>query len=426
VTSHVANPNGATPITPGDPQVDNCASVCGGVRGLPVANNILELTVGGAARGGFYAAHPARTLSGKPPFFNAPAAAVVSGTSHANAITATTNANGEAGFILRPRQAGDRYKLRAYIGPPTLPSDGTEATAAMCETGTMVVWRRIRIAKYLQWPYPAGWVAPPAPPATGPTTLVGGMQARIINMQNITLANVAAEYRKAYCEMIIESTAAVHVLTTAEWTAARNYAVSKITAPGIEMSVMLPATNSTPFMFPLASFAQYNAGVAGHPPFIPYTNIAVYWTQVRSLLSQLIDGFVDHFSGNALPFVVMQAPFGDALTYSGTVPGMYNGGYLSTSGQATSSRGCHLWWGSWFYNQFAYGLDANTVHETGHCHYGPHQWTQLTGTTLSGGFPTEHDRHDRCVMGYIAMPGDFCGRCLLRLRGWDIAPIPAN
>jgi hypothetical protein len=60
----------------------------------------------------------------------------------------------------------------------------------------------------------------------------------------------------------------------------------------------------------------------------------------------------------------------------------------------------------------------------GHCHYGQHSWTDTTATaSLAGGVPTQHDEHDRCVMGYLRMPGDFCGKCLLRLRGWDIAGL---
>ena len=98
---------------------------------------------------------------------------------------------------------------------------------------------------------------------------------------------------------------------------------------------------------------------------------------------------------------------------------------------ATPIRGCFLFGGanyyggagSWIYPASA--LSHNAVHEAGHCHYGAHHWTD-DGPPLAGGKAVDHDRHDYCIMGYIACDGDFCGRCLLRLRGWNVGAIAAN
>ncbi len=124
--------------------------------------------------------------------------------------------------------------------------------------------------------------------------------------------------------------------------------------------------------------------------------------------------------------MVVQAPSGDAITASG------GGASLTTSGVAVATRGCFLFYGSGTYGTgMPYNLEANTLHEMGHCMFMPHQWTDKVAATgaVSGGVPAEHDYKDYCIMSYqknVLNFYDYCGRCNLKLRGWDTSPIAKN
>ena len=145
-----------------DPQQKNCHKDHGGHGGNPILGNIFENNVnlakyGDAAdnkpRPGFYAAHTgARVNDVKAPFLNVPVAATVVGDKHKHAVTAKTNKDGFAGVIFKPGKAGDAYRLRVYVGPPSLSSDGAAIDAVKVETGTLVVWRNVRVSKVIQMP----------------------------------------------------------------------------------------------------------------------------------------------------------------------------------------------------------------------------------------------------------------------------------
>ena len=145
-----------------DPQKLNCHKDHGGHGGEPILDHVFEKDVnlakyGDAAdnkpRPGFYAAHTGdRADVVKPPFLNVPVAAAADGDKHKHAVTAKTNEAGYAGVIFKPGKAGDRYRLRVYIGPSSLPSDGTAMDAVKVETGTMVVWRNVRVSKVANLP----------------------------------------------------------------------------------------------------------------------------------------------------------------------------------------------------------------------------------------------------------------------------------
>src|SRR5205823_2524848 len=87
--------------------------------------------------------------------YNVPVNAAAGG-KHLHAVKAKTNDAGEAGVIFTPsRCGGDRYRIRAYLGPDTFKgpgSDGTGMSAVSVETGTLVLWRNMRISRYVQQP----------------------------------------------------------------------------------------------------------------------------------------------------------------------------------------------------------------------------------------------------------------------------------
>jgi hypothetical protein len=79
------------------------------------------------------------------------------------------------------------------------------------------------------------------------------------------------------------------------------------------------------------------------------------------------------------------------------------------------------------------------MHEMGHTLYLRHQFTGANWLHASASFREDHDSlttvanpttvpppvvYDRCVMGYLACEGEFCGKCHLKIRGWDISQMP--
>jgi hypothetical protein len=96
----------------------------------------------------------------------------------------------------------------------------------------------------------------------------------------------------------------------------------------------------------------------------------------------------------------------------------------TTSGTATRYRGAFLYFGEEFYADYHYDASSNTLHELGHVLYMKHHW--LDSSNDPGHDAVDHDYGDMCVMSYRNCDGDYCGRCLLHLRGWNINAIPLN
>lgn len=94
------------------------------------------------------------------------------------------------------------------------------------------------------------------------------------------------------------------------------------------------------------------------------------------------------------------------------------------SGIGGNNRACTVFYGRGLYNNWPYqgdGFSRNTMHEMGHVLYKRHH---NTSSNNASGFPADHDTSDRCVMGYRFCEGEFCGKCHLKIRGWDISQMP--
>ncbi len=64
--------------------------------------------------------------------------------------------------------------------------------------------------------------------------------------------------------------------------------------------------------------------------------------------------------------------------------------------------------------------ETTAAHELGHCLFLAH----APGGNVGNADPHGHDAAmANCLMGYHATATDFCGFCLLRLRGWKRAPL---
>lgn len=404
-------------IDPKDPQVDNAHHEVGGKRGLPVAGSVFELNApDGSPRKGLYAEHVGRNLPLKPVLHEVPEEAPVKGKKHKNAVRARTAEDGKAAFVFTPaRTGGDRYKLRAYLGPGNPGFEGNGGTgvgAVSVDTGTMVVWRRVRFSHNFFWGYPSG--DPGGNAAGGAPT--------------IDLANVGTQFEKAYQDVNVEATGARTEMTAAQWTAGRNFAVGKLTAafPTLDFDTLTPAANTDCCIVNIVEKSDYDRDRVATKPVLPAADDA-YYALMGRVVDQFLDGFVEHFTKNALPFVLIYSPSGDTVT-------QYEGADFTTSGVASSVRGAYVFYGRDIYNNWVYprpnpitpdqGADANSVHEIGHCHYGAHHWTARGDAgELLGGAPDDHDQKDFCIMGYLDMEGDFCGRCILKHRGWNVAKL---
>ncbi len=471
-----------------DPQVDNVHVDKGGKRGTggtpgnsvatppvaPVAGTAVAPPVGGVmfettSRPGFHTAHPGRPLGHAN--YNVAAAVAPVGDSHKHAVRAVCNDEGEAGVIFMPsRCGGDRYKLRGYVGPPTLDSDGTEGDAVVDDTGSMVIWRTIRLSRYLRKPEPS----PAAFPAsvlnnwnTAPYNLTVDQMWRGmgLNRRDGTHAGLgivdtsptgvrdaapwapgiedhwegpARAWAKAFCELNIDPNARMpEELTSAELRAALNAGIANAQAnqgtfgANFNFNQLIFHDPSTPFLINIRSPQEYNArpGVAAAqqinlPPAAP---------DFRNQIQQLVSIFVAtrmlaHFTRNGLlpGLTLVHAPMGCIWDIT---PGLRSptNGSIFTSGVALRHRGCFVFYGEGHYNNqierfasggrpFPYNLSSNANHEMGHNLYMTHQ----PKPPPTNGEAHQHDMADFCVMSYAFCEGQYCGKSLLSLRGLNI------
>ena len=78
-----------------------------------------------------------------------------------------------------------------------------------------------------------------------------------------------------------------------------------------------------------------------------------------------------------------------------------------------------------------FNINCYLCHECGHARFLYHHKTQNHGASPSDN-PTHHDAdQDRCTMSYDIAPDTpdqwrypYCGKCILRLRGWDVLALP--
>ncbi len=425
------------PVTAGDPQVDNAHNSVGGKRGNAVvgtdhAKNILEITT---TRKGFNDALKLAAGSASP---------------HKDSVVVETNADGAACLIFMPAwTGGDRYKIKAFLDPVRKkPSNGTESFAISQETGTFVVFRIMRISKYLRWDYPAG--------ATAAQKTNCGHDLRDFDI----VGRFTTEFQKAFLDVLVEPGAdKPHLITQAEWQQAMHRAKGIVqpagqagTAPGglsqpYNLAVLLPESagggvnNPSPGVINFLTAAQYNAAAKGPPPTgtpswpnapNPAAGGAAattYWSDMVTIRFAIQSEIIKSFSRNAISGItIIQCPAMSNFESDGIVPNGTANYYNSGWGGAID-RGCYVVFGKDVYDNptFPYKETFNAMHETGHVFYRPHQYTLPSQVNVStGGNFDQHDYHDLCQMGYMQKASDFCGRCLLTFAGFNTAAMPAN
>lgn len=246
-----------------------------------------------------------------------------------------------------------------------------------------------------------------------------------------------------------------------------------------DINAMFPENFETPFMFDTAHPAEYNrrrtTGVAttAIPANAPHLR---YWFDAQQIVygtGGLLDLFLRYINGRASAanpptanltrystpgITVLASMVSNRDSWRTSEPGtpwppnnaFPNNNPFATSfasGIARSERGCAVYGGFSTYTPFIYvpdGYSCNTMHEMGHVFYLRHQFTGNSVNNVVNymhagwSFREDHDSvtaaapptipaappYDRCVMGYLDCEGEFCGKCQLKLRGWDLQQMP--
>ena len=454
-------------VTGDDPQATNCHRDCGGKRGNAVGgNDVSEHIFMLGEVDGFSKVHGnppanvdaegegARAIDPEPSYRTIEAA----GNAHPHAVKTLTNDDGEAGVVFMPsRCGGDRFRIRAYAVPKDMAdepgNDGKGMAAIRVDTGTFVVWRNIRISR---------WVRQPATEAGLNNVIVNQLEGRADNaavgandkvnrMQMYGIANNAGNWvglpnydmatvsdgqvgsafdgfraamARSFCEFETEPGFAVEDLTAAEWNAAIDCGLDDIKQVGlpaanatiraafgppdnrIDRTVLREAdgiTVNNGFCLPIRCRAAFNAATGttlldntpgGNSNFRALSSF--FWTY-------LIPGFMRHIAKQGyLPGLTFVQAVHTA-TILGTWSGLathYHGAYISIGGTRypstiadTTAPIC-----------FGYSFTANATHELGHLVFSIHAPGSNDHNSCAGGvrfggndYTEVHDCHDLLV-----------------------------
>lgn len=403
-----------------------------------------------------------------------------------HALQCKTNDKGNAGVLFTPsRCGGDTYKLRARIDPDWLAAHGHIDSAGSVETGTLVVWRNVRLNRYVRRPTPApssyssnlkallefgkgpprqefvGWrpnypgdpeyrkmmIDQPLSPlcllpgATAETGYTGANREKVGNPQSDQFkyrplapntTGLEAQLKWGYCELIADTTGPED-LADPDWSNAITAGLAAITASGLLSHKRIDLTRlhmhdaTSPFLINWRSFFQYNKIIsdAGETATYPALNDGQDGDRFRQAEHWLCEGILEHFGGGVLPgLTVVHVPRGE--TWDGKALNHYP---EITSGYG-AVRACFIACTDGVYKaDFIYPATSNAIHELGHvlalCHQPPapasiadaHQPAITTTFTAPTGDQCV------CVMSYSGCYGEFCGGCILSLRGWASAHV---
>ncbi len=499
-----------------DPQRHNVDCQYGGTRRVPVQGGPVGGTnypgvfeISGTNRPGFHTRRDDQhadygTLSRAVAITDATAT-----TEHPHAVKATVNDRGYAGVIFTPsRCGGDAYRLRAYVGPPTLEFDGSEPNGPVAETGTMVVWRNIRLHRYVTISPPiaanvgadvkaiysaldptlgpppdtynaTGWTydqyaashnfawpnaGSPRPPyvnltetgASGGGSVEGQYPASNQRTLPWTFISLVEQYKRCYCELIVDQRVKqgpgkgqvdrnAQEITPAEHLAA--YAQAKTAAQGHNVNgknidwdaLLVNPIGVSPYLFAARHPDHYNDLHNVASDDVDAGDIVEI---CNALGYKAIGGFIEYFAGEGvLGLSLVQSVGGctwDDLKDGG---GVMAGTLVLTSGVADGGRAAALFYSDGTYRgaDFCYSVTANAGHELGHVltrqHQDPnpggdvnHHQSQANpagapnvAAAVPAAGPPGGDRDVgdcTCLMGYQGCFGEYCGRCVLALRGW--------
>jgi hypothetical protein len=336
----------------------------------------------------------------------------VDGRPNAFSVMGTTDADGNTGAVFLPsRMAGDCYKIRVHVMV-----EGREAVQNEIKTsGVLTVWRSLRISRIILKPHHGAFAGSPPLDAS----YVGALGS-------IHISQMTTEFAKSFHALEADHHAR-HPMTMGErgYRDAIAYAKRGLSNPNnYDLNALIKEDVNSPFLFWLESDTAYNAAKSPASNSLDLT-LEESWDQIESLIGGLTTRFMQYWNGGALPGVtIIRSEVGDSYSYWNN-PHKPAEWCATTSGVATNKRGCYLWYTAAIYaDDMPYGITQNTLHEMGHVLYLRHHWTDGGLDSESGGFSSNHDNRDWCLMGYLNLTtDDYCGKCLLKLRGWDETAI---
>lgn len=403
--------------------------------------------------------------------------------SRTHAVMCDTNDKGFAGTIFTPsRCGGDRYRLRAQIDEEWLTKNAPGPVhVSKVETGTFVVWRNIRIYRYLQLrkaPAPLsvelqallregncnmadpktfgkmflntplsdllvipgqGGTDGPYPPLSIGYLLEGGDPSReqLLKYRPLSVSGVhfQTHFRQAYCELISDSTGieaiAEDELRQATEVGKAAFDECDTKQKDILWDKLLIFDPTSPFLVNLRGFKNYNSLLTQteRATYNPLNEDDGSW--FGDCMAFFIEAMCEHFAGGGvLPgLTLVQIPRGDTWDQFAA-----DGVCASpiTSGYGTASRAAFLSWTDGKYkDSFIYPATSNCLHEIGHvlglCHQfsgggfidNAHQEAVKEKYQDTSKRPADPEKEICvCVMSYSGCYGDFCAVCLLSLRGW--------
>lgn len=469
-----------------DPQADNCHKDYGGKRGhgsLTDGTDVKDVIFQTGDIPGFTQDHSEERKLPHPAY---PAAEAVTDPALPHAVKAKTNEEGNAGVVFMPsRCGGDRYRICAYVGPSTLMDDGMGTEGVRVETGTFVVWRNIRISRYIRQNVTGvanTLLTDAAPYGFGNQNdylkrvgVVNSSGTNVgfspFNTQNAadqkaaTLGNafdrVPAQFARAFCEIEMDADAET-TLGNDEWKAARATAIKDgkkaVTdnAVNVDLDVLCMTSdntlnaNNTVVHLPMLTPVGYRNAVplAKKPALAPDgINVDPAWiTSVANAITfPVFLGFHRHLSKNGfLPgLTIVQGGYGHTWQILG-IKGM--------GGVALSFRACYDWYGAGIYLEkvqrptspptpnltYSYDFTSTAIHEMGHLLFRVHApgfnkkhrkqggtWQYYNSSPGAGAKPERHDplANHICVMSYKICEGLFCSKCLFGMRGWDLSKL---
>ena len=452
----------AKELDPKDPQRFNAPSKWAGKGGAALLGSVFEA----GERTGFHDGH-AKLGTFAP-------ASAASADTDPHAVKTKTNDLGNAGVIFTPSACGgDRYRLCVYVRPKT-PGPSYET-----KTGTLVVWRNIRLYKHYRLSNTAVPPAlatvfsdadrlgaanpgakPPPPytlwadafgaktglssgapllglmseveaeyPPNNPTTLMSKHYYRPVPHTFISLKE---NLRRGYCDLVCDFKASeplTQVKLDAMYKAFKDaYVSTGAVAAAVDWDLLGFVDETSPFLMNFRHIDDYNERVVAK-----YGPDGAFGPLEREVAQSLMRAYAGvHgiqpiaevlMEGGVLPgFTIVQAVHGDTWDHRGfNIQGMF------TSGWAQATRGAFVFYSNRVHlDSMCYSATSNTAHELGHALMLPHQSPNPGGDDYmhEPQVPTELSKptveQTNCVMGYSGCYGEFCGRCLLSLRGWRV------
>lgn len=444
-----------------DPQTNNCPKSRGGKRGgfaTSDGTNPREGLFKVGETEGFNKPHANGRKLQRTTYFSPAEAA--EDPKHPNRVRAQTNEAGEAGVIFMPSQmAGDRYRIRAYLG-----DDAKSPASVQVETGTLVVWRNVRISRILRkkvatpaaqplWEEAKDWQYPDL--QTEHDFL---LKAKVIfpngdlvnghGLPEIDSSLWMKRFAQAFCELEFDDGPDPQSISEEEYKEAYKQALKDGELGKVDLNIKfdpkallhpvdVAMKETSVVLLPMRTGPAYNkqsgvtklnvdAGGILDPEELRYVGAL--------FRGYLLVGFLRSLSKfGALPgLTVVQA----AALSSWEIPNKIT----MNQGEAHAYRVCFVQGGGdylqggqklydgtdGFKNQKR-NISVTSQHELGHCLYlqhapgvGVHPGSNPPELSEEAGnaVPELHDSLNICVMSYAPHRGSFCAKCTLSIGGW--------